>query len=360
LAEANAVAERMEIELLNHGREAFGELTSLQRKDALEAFRILAPFPGTSLAQAAQTLARELEAAARKASGPSVKAALEAFLTAKKVQLQAGSLRKLSFKDLQSKTRYLLAEFGEQPLASLDVATMEEFLGRLTVGQRTRENIRIKCGEFLNFAVRRKWLTENPVRSLGKKIESRDVEILTVSATRDLLRAAERSPYAANVIPYLVTSLFAGLRPSEAMRLQWQQVHLETAQIEILKSTTKTRETRFVSISPLLARWLIPYRKKSGPIVTANFLEHWRAVRAAAGYGPQSPWPVDVLRHSFGSYHLAVHQNRAELSELMGNSPAIIRRHYRRAIPRQLALEYWEIEPALQLGNVLPFHQVVG
>jgi hypothetical protein len=51
------------------------------------------------------------------------------------------------------------------------------------------------------------------------------------------------------------------------------------------------------------------------------------------------------MRHSFGSYWLAIHADRPHLAELMGNSVDVIKKHYRRAIPRTEAEKFWQIRP---------------
>jgi integrase len=230
-------------------------------------------------------------------------------------------------------------------------------LGKLALSPRARENVRLKSSQFFNFCVTRKWITENPAKNLAKKIDPQDVEILSVAEAEKLLRTAQGSPYAASVIPYLCVSLFAGLRPGEAHQLKWEQIHFETEQIEVLRATSKTRETRFVTIDPLLAQWLLPYRKSHGQIVGSNFTKDWKAMRQSAGYNEGSnPWPVDVLRHSFGSYWLAIHQDRARLAEEMGNSVEIIKKFYKRAIPRQAAETFWQLEPDPQPAKILAFN----
>ena len=42
---------------------------------------------------------------------------------------------------------------------------------------------------------------------------------------------------------------------------------------------------------------------------------------------------------------LPIHQNRAALAELMGNSVSVIKTNYRRAIPARVAKEFWAIRP---------------
>jgi integrase len=354
--EAVGVAETLEVELLNHGARSFAELSPLQRKDAIESLQVLEPFEDATLFKAARHYVDFLAAEAKRATGPTLKEALARYLETKRAEQEAGILRKLSIYDLESKTRYLLAELGERRLGEIDQTAIEKFLGKLTLSPRARENVRLKSSQFFNFCVRRKWITENPAAGLAKKIETEDVEILGVKAAEELLGTALTSSYAASVVPYVCVSLFAGLRPGEAQQLKWEQVHFATGQIEVLKSTSKTKETRFVTLTSFLAEWLLPFREPKGPITGSNFTKDWKAVRQSAGYNQESnPWHVDILRHTFGSYWLAILQDRARLAEEMGNSVDVIKRFYKRAIPRQSAEAFWKLEPVLEPAKILAF-----
>jgi integrase len=357
--EAIGVAEVLETELLNHGKRAFGELSPLQRKDSIDALALLSssPKPDATLLEGIRHYVDFLRAEAKRAASPTVKDALANYLEAKRAEYKAGMLRKPSIYDLESKTRYLLVEFGELRLAEIDEPMFEGFLGKVALSPRARENVRLKAGQFFNFCIRRKWMSENPAARLAKKIQTEDVEILSVEAAAHLLRTAQASEHAASVVPYLAVSLFAGLRPGEAQQLTWERIHFGTGQIEVLKSTSKTKETRFVTLEPLLAQWLLPYRRPHGKIIGQNFIKDWKAVREKAGYSETSnPWPVDGLRHSFGTYWLALHQDRARLAEEMGNSIAIIKRFYRRAVPRAQAEAFWRLEPMLEPAQILAFN----
>jgi integrase len=355
--QALGVAETLELELRNHGTRAFGELSPLQRKDAIDAYALLESFEEATLVKAARHYADFLSAEAKRATGPTLKEALARYLEAKRTECKAGVLRKLSIYDIESKTRYLLAEFGEMRLAEIDEPMFEAFLGKLTLSPRARENVRLKSSQFFNFCIRRKLLSENPAAHLAKKIQTEEVEILSVEAAAHLLRTAQASEQAASVAPYLAVSLFAGLRPGEAQQLTWDRIHFETSQIEVVKSTSKTKETRFVALEPLLVQWLLPYRQPQGKIVGTNFVADWKTVRERAGYNPASnPWPIDGLRHSYGSYWLATRQDRARLAEEMGNSIAVIKRFYKRAIPRAQAEAFWRLEPVLEPAQILAFN----
>jgi hypothetical protein len=55
--------------------------------------------------------------------------------------------------------------------------------------------------------------------------------------------------------------------------------------------------------------------------------------------------PCEQRRHSFGSYWLALHKNRAELVELMGNSVQVIKVHYRAPVLESDAVAYFALRP---------------
>jgi hypothetical protein len=59
------------------------------------------------------------------------------------------------------------------------------------------------------------------------------------------------------------------------------------------------------------------------------------------------PWVPDICRHSFGFYWLALHKNRAELTELMGNSVQVIKAHYRAPVleAEAVAVAYFALRP---------------
>jgi integrase len=186
------------------------------------------------------------------------------------------------------------------------------------------------------------------------------VAVLDVKQAERLLRLADASPERATVLPYLAVCLLAGLRPSEAERLTWRDINFSTGDIHVRGETSKVKEERFVPMEASLLAWLetCPHRHP-GPIIGKShqkFRVAWEEVRRLAGYrigeAPEKGWPAsapewpsDVLRHTAGSMWLAIHKSRSELAERMGNSEAIIKAHYRRAIREDV--------DRLRLGNSL-------
>ena len=346
LASAEGIARLKE----NSGAAGFAELAPADRRDAAEA---LAHLGGAgSLLEAAIVFVRERERRARAAHVPTVTVAIGAYLAAKGIEQAAGNLSRLTLDDLKSKMRIVAAAFGPLKVTEIDESAVATFIRNLPHPPRGRANIRTKLSQFLNYCRREgKWITTNPTENVKVRVKNAEVKILSVEAAAALLLAALNSKRPASVVPFIAVQLFAGLRPYEAARLTWERIHFETKQIEVLASTSKTRETRFVELAPLLAECLWPYRLTKGPITGPRFVSTLAKVKTAAGFtvgvDKSNPWPTDVLRHCFGSYWLAVHKDRAHLAELMGTSLDMIKTHYKRAIPEPLAKEFWKLSPAI-------------
>jgi integrase len=151
----------------------------------------------------------------------------------------------------------------------------------------------------------------------------------------------------------LTIGAFAGLRAAEIERLDWSEVDLEEALIEVTAKKAKTAQRRVVTILPNLMRWLEPYRQLSGSVVPANL--RWLLLDAREQAGLKE-WPSNALRHSYASYHLAKFRDAAALALQMGHTGTnLIFKHYREVVkPRDAAL-YWNIAPATDAEKVVAF-----
>jgi len=108
--------------------------------------------------------------------------------------------------------------------------------------------------------------------------------------------------------------VLAGLRPSEAAALKWEDSHFETMQIEVKAKHSKTQCYCLVPIQPCLAAWLQLQHAESGSIVFSRrkFLEIYKA----AG---MDRWKMDILRHFYGTNRLSIIKSADALSLEMSN-----------------------------------------
>ncbi len=193
---------------------------------------------------------------------------------------------------------------------------------------------------FYAWAAQRGWIETNPMSEVTRpKVILEEIHILTTAQSQTLLEAA-REQAGSPVLAYVAIGLFAGLRAAELSLLDWDDIDLDQRTILVKAANSKTRRRRVVTVSDNLSVWL-----KKAPrtkiVPESCFREHFEAVREGAGLLQE--WPRNALRHSFGSYHFAQHKNENLTASEMGNSPAMIYRHYRALVTPKDAKAFWSL-----------------
>ncbi|MFZ3377355.1 MAG: tyrosine-type recombinase/integrase [Chthoniobacterales bacterium] len=339
LTEARALADSVATELANKGTESF-TLATGDRVMAASCIARLRPF-GKSLDDATNFFVDHLSRERKRKQSLLVSACVAEFLVQLQNDVARGALAQNSYRESKFRAQEISAAFGPLHIAELDERKFLDHLNSRPVSEQTKKNIRSSFSKFVNWCVDRGHIDRSPLTRASKiKVKRGDVQILSVDEAAQLLAAAR-----GEMIPYVSIGLFAGLRPTEIQRLDWQQISLATKTITVLARTTKTRETRYVPINDALLTWLSPFVRPRGKIIGVNFPAKWRRVLRAAGFDHDRRWPQDAMRHSFGSYWLALNKNRAELAELMGNSVQVIKQHYRAPVLESDALAYLALRP---------------
>ena len=183
-----------------------------------------------------------------------------------------------------------------------------------------------------------------PVETVAKIMHAAAKLDAEKSAMRAALEETPAQPWPP-ITPCLALSAFAGLRPDEARRLDWANVNLDEALIRIPAAVSKVRRARLVPMPDNLVRWLLPYRQTSGAVSpSAITIKRGRKAVLKAAHLP-AQWPQDVLRHSFATHWMAAHAHEGKLAEMLGNSPAIIQRHYKGLATAIDGAKYFRIEP---------------
>jgi integrase len=163
--------------------------------------------------------------------------------------------------DLRSRLTQFSDSFDGKPVAEITVPQIDEWLRSLAdkeTGKRlspvTRNNFRRVLIVAFNFAKENGYCVGNPAeRSAKAKVIETAVGILTIDQTARLLESAP-----AELVPYVATGAFAGLRRPELKRLDWKEVDLQSGLIEVTASKAKSARRRFVKIQTNLAKWLQP------------------------------------------------------------------------------------------------------
>ncbi len=334
-------------------RESLGtgsyELSPSQLGEAIACFRQLEG-TGLSLSYAVNL---SLNSFRSKTASILLSDAIKGFLAAQK---DRGAAEK-TIVGYQSFLR-MLAE-GLPPKTNLHEITDKEVRKHLAKYEKpASRNATIRhLRAFFRWTIKRGWRDGDPTEQIDKTREIDEaVSILTVPQAHKLLAACAADSECRPLLAATAIGLFAGLRTSELATLDWQDVHLTGSQrfIEVTARKAKTRQRRIVSISDNLAAWLTSVARIAGPVVPGGYRERLERLQALAKL---TPWPRNVLRHSFGSYHLAFHKNEALTAAEMGNSPAVIFQHYRALVTPEAADKFWRLIPETESDgqNVVEF-----
>lgn len=176
----------------------------------------------------------------------------------------------------------------------------------------------------------------------------KDIEILHPEPMGKVLEAARVGKNRATLL-WLALGGFAGLRPNEAMRLDWSEIDLRRGYIRVRGGKSKTGAKRLVPILPNLSAWLATLVKDRGPVFTHNANE--RAQYFARKQGVEIPF--DGLRHSFGTFRVASSGDIARTALEMGNSAEIITKHYDRVVTPEEGKAWFAIVPPARPANVV-------
>lgn len=334
--EANSFARSKEAELTNHGTR-HGTVADDERA-ALIRYRSWAA--GRPDAPALSTLISRAIAAHETARPPqTVAEAIDA-------RLDTADRRRLSARhqsDLSSRLERFRVAFGERQIADVTLKDVDAWLHRLDVAPQTWTNYARVIGSVFSLAVKRGFLSANPLAGLEKpKITRNAPRILTPGQLSALLNA---SP--APLRALLVLQAFCGLRRAEAGRLTWGHIHLDAATpyVELPSEVTKTNRRRTCDIAPCAVEWLRPLAGlPAAPLGITDWQYRQTLLHAATAAGIS--WEENLLRHSFGTYRLGVTKNAATVAEEMGNSAGVVRTHYANVASPEQTAAWWKVIPA--------------
>lgn len=249
--------------------------------------------------------------------------------------------------DLDSRLGRFIKAFPG-PLADLRAEDFRTWLARLNLSKRSANNYRTAILALVAFAKERRYLArewDELAAVKPHKIKKGREELYSAGEIRRLLYTAEK--HYPQHVPTLAIMAFAGCRHSElrddSAALDWQDVHLEAAQIHIDEHTAKSNTgRRYVPMQPNLVAWLKPYHKLRGSVCPVTNLTNALARIAAKA---EIEWKANGLRNSFISYRCAITHDVARVAGEAGNSVGEIHKSYRREISEAEAKKWWDVMP---------------
>ncbi len=240
---AKSYVARLSREMGSYQAQALG-LSDAQKIEAAECFERIKPFH----VDLRDAVTHYLEYLATAGQSVNAEELVVDVLAAKE---QDGASKRY-LHDLRGKLGRFSTEFQGQLVCNISAANLEEWLRGLDVVAISRDGYRRTVSVALEFARRRGYVTRNVVADVEIKARATgEVTVLTPAQVEKLLKACE-----ADIVDYVAVCAFAGLRPSEASLLTWEDIHFKEKMIEVKAKHSKTRRHRLVPIQPNLLKWL--------------------------------------------------------------------------------------------------------
>jgi integrase len=368
-SDAKAAAERIVRELTNGSQAAALNVT--QSRDALAAFERLQSFfqasgrrvsllaavsefvetsaklGGRTLGEAVEGYLRTVATVKRK----DIAAAVEEFIQINEPRTRAASGQRAQLSaeyayNRELQLRRFAATFPNTAVCDLTKQHLDTFAGSLNdFSPKTRNHYRASVRQFLQWAVRKDYLpvTHRLGEADGLRPEhanTAEIQFYTPRELAALLANADDS-----LRPLIAVGGLAGLRRSELLHLDWADVWRVPGHIEITAGKSKTRQRRLVEICPALTAWLEPFRT----LTTGKLweLHHSKLQRHSIELCKKADVKrkANGLRHSFCSFHFALHANENLTAQQAGNSPAMIHAYYKGLATKTDAEKWFQITP---------------
>lgn len=342
LAKAEAdIAAREELEE-KIGRRA-KSITDAQWTDAVEALGILSA--RTTLKDAAQ-----FWVAHHKLDGENK--SVRDLVAAYEEDRKKSNRRPSTIKDLRAHLIPLAEAIGDTPANHVTTDDLKFWMKTQNGGATTKKKRRRHLVGLFNFGIEEKYCRLNPAKAIVIRDRGKGKTkpyVLPVEDVEKMMRYTEKEER--GMVPYMVLTLFAGIRPAEAQRLDWKDVDIARSEVFISDAVSKTHDERYVPLEPNALAWIAPYADRCGPIYYSRM--KFEKIREETGVR----WGHDCARHSYGSYHLAAFDNAGRTAENMGHKGlGMLFKHYRRAVRKEDAESFWRVMPkAAEADETLKF-----
>lgn len=313
----------------NRLQEGSAILTTEQRLDAVVALKALGG--RATLAQAAKFYMD------RVVDAPLASVALRGFYAAK----QGLNRRPETLKELENKISSFIGEVGDKRMDEYTSGDGDIFLSRFKPLSRN-QYLTVVRG-FFNWAMRRGMINENPLANIEKaSVEIPPPHIHTHDEVAAVLNAAASIDLA--MLPWYVLGYYCGIRMAELGCITWGDINLGAKpSVFVSPAVAKKRRQRHVAIPDNAAAWIRLAKQDIGKL-RMSVHSHRKIVKQS-----KVKWSRNVMRHSFGSYHLARHQNAAETAMMMGHTDTrVVYAHYRNPVLHESACAYFEVWPNAQ------------
>lgn len=285
---------------------------------------------------------------------------------------EAGDLANHSLKDFETRSNKIKGKLGDFLAHEIEAEHVKAWAEGIEGSNRTRMNYLRITSEIFRYAKQKNYITHNPMDDLGdtdrKEIHGRleqggEIQILSVKQAEDFIHFVKGD--FPDLLGVTALGLFCGIRTEELPRLDWESVNLESGFVTIDASIAKKRRIRNVTIPDNCKEWLMLCEDRKGPLVSIDekhYENRLSWVRKKAGFkndDGHSTWPRNAMRHSFGSYHYALHGDSMKTSKELGHKAGddVLFDHYRALASQEQGKRYFSICPNQSVNAVTNFRE---
>ena len=227
--------------------------------------------------------------------------------------------------------RLLEAKFGIMAMDSITPLALEQWIHSRGSSPTTGACYYRYCRMFWRWAYKKQLVEHNTIERVDSPIAISRPNILNPTQMGALL--ALDCPQWLH-ISFLLGG-FMGLRTEELFRMDWSAVLHEEQSIHVRRGVQKNAggwAERYVDFTDPILRRTEKLGGSKSIIPVSLFTFRRERTAAAKAVGLQS-WPANCLRHSFASYHLALHGDAGKTGHQMGHtSSAMVYRTYGQAV----------------------------
>ncbi len=264
----------------------------------------------------------------------------------------------------------LLAHFGDRELQTFLTEEISDYICNLPFSAVTQKNNRTMLSASFGWFKDQGWLIENPVHGVHTpQVITPEPGILTVEETEKLFRENETAD--PEICGLLALGAFAGMRSSAIARVEYSELDFEHRGILTPAHKTKKKRRHYIEglpdnlwewlkVTPSSAFTMTPrhyaHRRadafvRAGLLIEQDDLNRDNLKRQKQGLpslkiSAKAP-PKNCLRHSFVTYHVALHRDVGKTALLVSHkSSCVLWEHYLGIGKQENAKRYFDIRPS--------------
>ena len=269
---------------------------------------------------------------------------------------------KRSLADLQD-------EFGNKVVREISGESLRNHIYSLSYKPVTLRNRRNYLFGAFAWWQKQGWVDANPMKQVETpQVQDKEPGILTVAETRQLFRVNEKVD--PEICGLLALGAFAGMRTSAISRIDYPEIDFHQRGILTPAEKTKKKRRQWIEDLPdnlwawlkktppqafeMTQRQMLHRRsmafKRAGLLVEADDISRENAKRDRKDLPPlegkpKCP-PKNALRHSFVTYHVALHRNPGKTALIVSHRDQdCLYRHYLGIANQKDAQKYFDVSP---------------